>query len=165
MRHLLSLLVLVALPACGSSDPKELTSDGYTALNSGRFRAALTDFEDALAAIGTDTAHAEYIHARLGRVEARIRIDPEAAREDFLALVETHPSALGDREYSMIGGKFANANALRDAIVVLDTGMKAQKQAGNETALLAKLLARIKEDAERAGDAGALGDLESLGYL
>src|SRR6185436_9174732 len=68
LRSLLLLPLLLA-PACGgSSDPKDLTEAGYAALGAGDSKAALGEFDQALAAIGSDTAHPQYLRAKLGAI-------------------------------------------------------------------------------------------------
>ena len=55
---LLLTLALLLAPSCGgSSDPKSLTNEGSTALNSGKYSEAEQHFSDALAALGTDSTN------------------------------------------------------------------------------------------------------------
>src|SRR6185503_13446163 len=105
LRSLLLLPLLLA-PACGgSSDPKDLTEAGYAALGAGDSKAALGEFDQALAAIGSDTAHPQYLRAKLGAIEAKIRLDPEAAKREFLELSAGMPSQITARDFSTLGGK------------------------------------------------------------
>ncbi|MEM7305684.1 MAG: hypothetical protein AAF682_03385 [Planctomycetota bacterium] len=148
------------LPACGGgSDPKALTDSGYDALGSGDHDGALADFEAAVAAI--DSSHPQYLSAKMGEVEARMHVDAKQAEQDFLALAAGMPSKITDKDYSRIGSKFAGAGEFLSAIAVMDAGMKAH----SESPALAGLLEKIKSAAESAGDAGALSELEGLGYL
>src|SRR6185503_315197 len=71
-------LIVVGLTAC-SKDPKSLTDSGSAHLGKGENKAALADFEDALAKIGSDTASPLYLRAAIGKCEALARIDPKRA--------------------------------------------------------------------------------------
>lgn len=158
----LLLLPLLLAPACGGgSDPKDLTEAGYAALGAGDQKAALADFEKALAAIGSDTAHPQYLRAELGAIEAKIRLDPEAAKTEFLELASSMPSQITARDFSTLGGKFASAKEFLAAIDLLDAGMKAH----SESPELKALQDNIKAAAEKEGDQGALDKLRGLGYI
>ena len=155
------ILPLLAASCGGGSDPKALTDQGYAALKTNQHAAALEDFQAALDAIGSDTAHAQFKRASLGAVEAQIGVDAEKAKTEFLALASAHPSKFGDRDYSLIGGKLASAQEFMAAIAVLDAGMKAH----DESPVLQGLVDSIKTAAEKAGSTDALDELASLGYL
>ncbi len=159
---LLGLTFTLTLASCGSgSDPRALSESGYEALGSSDYEGALADFESALVAIGDDTSHAEYVGAKLGAVEARIHLDAAAAKDEFLELAKGMPSQITDKDFSLIGGKFANAKEYSAAIAVLDAGMKTF----SESPALVALKDNIAAAAERDGDEAALSEMAGLGYL
>jgi len=161
MRHLiLTLGLALPLSSCGGgSDPAAQTTAGHSALGSGDHAAALADFEGALSAIGSDTAHPQYMRATMGAIEANATLDPDRAVADFKALAAK--TEVPDRDYSKVGGWLAAAKNYGQAIDVLDAGMK--KFEGSET--LVKLTEKIKTEAEKAGDSDALAKMRGLGYL
>jgi hypothetical protein len=160
----LALLPLVSLllPACGGGgDPKALTEAGYEALGTSDNARALEDFDQALAAIGGDTAHPQFLRAKLGAIEAKIKIDPVSAKREFLDLAASSPSKITDKDFSYFGQKFAGASEFLAAIDLLDAGMKMH----SESPELKKLQENIKAAAEKAGDKAALDKLAGLGYI
>ena len=158
----LALAFPILLPACGGgSDPKALNDSGYEALGASDWSGALADFEAAVAAIGDDSAHPQYLSAKLGEIEARIHTDAKKAEEQFLALAKGMPSKVTDKDFSMIGSKFAGASEFSSAIAILDAGM----QTHAESPHLAGLLESIKTAATREGNTAAISELEGLGYL
>jgi hypothetical protein len=158
----LLLLPLLLAPACsGSSDPKDLTEAGYAALGASDSKGALAEFDKALAEIGNDTSHPQFLRAKLGAIEAKIRLDPEAAKREFLELSASMPSKITARDFSTLGGKFASAKQFMAAIDLLDAGMKAH----SESPELKALQENSKSAAEKAGDDGALKKLSGLGYI
>lgn len=164
MRKLLALALLLTLPlySCSSAeDPGGLTEAGYKALGTGDHDAALAEFEAALAAIGSNTAHAQYLRAKLGAVEARIRVDATGAKDEFLGLARDMPTEVTDQDFSFIGQKFAGAQEFSAAIDILDAGVKTHEGSTH----LAQLTDNIRAAAERAGDQAALDKMAGLGYL
>src|SRR5688572_958826 len=155
----LSLLLLVLTPAC-DADPGDLTEAGYTALGAGDSEGALKEFERALDEIGTDTSHPHFLRAKLGAIEARIRVDAEAAKREFLDLAAGMPSQITARDFSTLGGKFAGAKQYLAAIDLLDAGMKAHSESPD----LKALQDDIRAAAQQSGDQDALDKLSSLGY-
>lgn len=159
---LLLALAPLALPACGGGgDPKALTEAGYEALGASDNARALEDFNQALAAIGGDTAHPQFLRAKLGAIEAKIKVDPVAAKREFLDLAASAPSKITDKDFSYFGSKFAGASEFLAAIDLLDAGMKAH----SESPELKKLQENIKNAAEKAGDQEALKAMAGLGYI
>lgn len=159
---LLAVLASLGLAACGgNSDPRSLYAEGQTALTSGDYEGALADFEAALAAMQGATDHELFVEANLGAVEARIRIAPEQAKQDFLALAAARTADVTPKDFSYIGGKFASAGRFSEAIDVLDAGM----QAHAESPQLKELQESIKVAAEKAGDSEALKKMAGLGYI
>jgi hypothetical protein len=154
LRHL-SLLAL-ALPLVF------LSSDaGYTALGSGDYGAAEAKFAAALTAIGSDSKNPSFLRARMGHVEALLRKDAPAAKDEFLAHAKANTSTVTPDDFSHIGRAFTSAGKYDEAIDVLDAGMKMHA----ESPVLASLVDLIKLEAEQAGDTAALGKLAGLGYL
>ena len=162
MRIATSALVLaLTLAACGGgATPASLNTEGNTALGSGQYSTAAEHFEAALAAIGSDTSHDQYLRARMGLIEATVHLDAEKAKNDFLDLAKSSNS-VGAKEYSKIGGMLANAGAFNPAIELVDAGI----QAYPETPQLQKIIEQIKTQATQSGDSSALKALEGLGYL
>lgn len=158
----LALLLVLPLTSCSSgADPGGLTEAGYDALGSGDHAAALAEFEAALAVIGNDSTHDQYLRAKLGAVEARIRVDATAARDEFLGLANDMAEEVTDQDFSFIGQKFAGAQEFSAAIDILDAGMKTHEGSTH----LAQLTDNIRAAAERAGDQAALDKMAGLGYL
>jgi TolA-binding protein len=168
LHHLLASAALflplaLALPSCGggSSDPKALTDAGYAALGSGDHDEAAEKFAAALDAIGDDRQNVSYARAKMGHVEALMRKDAAAAKDEFLAYAQANPSTVTPDHFSTVGGKFAGAGKFGEAIEVLDAGMKTHP----ESPALKKLVETIKTAAEKAGDSDALNKLSGLGYI
>jgi hypothetical protein len=152
---------LALLSACGGKDPKALTEAGYDALGASDYGSAAAAFEGALGEIGSDTANPHFLRAKLGLIEARIRIDAAAAKREFLDLAASMPSRITDKDFSYFGQKFATASEYMAAVEVLDAGMKVHA----ESPALQQLVDLIKTSAEKAGDTDALASLAGLGYI
>ena len=156
------LVCPLALSSCGgSADPKALTDAGRAALGSGEYEKAADRFAAALAAIGADTKDPSYVRAKMGHVEATLRQDAGAARDEFLAYAKTNPSSVTPDDFSQIGRAFTSASKYSEAIDILDAGMKMHV----ESPVLAKLAEAIKKAAEKDGDSAALGKMAGLGYI
>ena len=161
---LLLLLPALALASCGGgSDPKDLYSEGQTALSSGDYSTAVARFDAAVAALEAagQADSTLYVDAAIGGIEARIRTAPDQARTDFLELAKARPADLEPKDYSYVGNKFAAASRYLDAVEVLDAGMKAHA----ESPELHQLQVAIQEAATKAGDQAALDKMKGLGYL
>ena len=167
---LLPLLLAVALVlsltlgfcACGKqTDPKVLTSSGYSALAAGDYRAALSDFNSALEQLAGKTEEPQYKSAQLGAVEARIHLEPKQACQQFMALAKAMPAKITDRDYGDIAGKFASSNAFAEAVEIIHAG----KLAYAESPGLDKIHESIIERSQKSGDPEALSKLKGLGYL
>jgi hypothetical protein len=153
-----SILVLPLLSAaCGDASAADLTGEARQALNSGDSATALKKFEQALKQLqATDEG---YLEAKLGAIEARIPIDAEAAKDEFLELAKASPDTVGPRDYSFIGGHMANKAAWNQAVDVVHAGI----QRYGEDAKLKALLENIKVQAKSNPE---LSDkLAGLGYL
>ena len=158
---LLASTVLFAACGGGSSDPASLTSEGYSALASGDHAAAAKAFDDAVAAIGTDTANASYVRANLGAIQARCKSDATRAKEDFMALAAAVPDKLKAKDYSAVASRLGEANHMTEAIALLEAG----KQAFPTDEELDRLGGQLVEYAKKAGDSAATEALQGLGYV
>ena len=163
IRAPLPLALLACLPltlaACGGGDPAEHTDQGYAALNSGDAETALDHFAAALGALGpTDPG---YERARMGEIEAKIRLRPDAAAQSFLAYATEQPSQVDAGDYHKVGVQLSERSALSDAVVVLDAGLKRFP----DDPKLAEAMEKTTAAAQKAGDSGALDKLRGLGYV
>lgn|SRR5262245_34671770 len=160
--RLLTIAILCLLPACGgSSDPRVLTDEGSKALNSGKYEDAAKSYEAALARIGTDTANPEWKRAKLGLIQARVRIDAAKAKDEFLQLASANPSKVTDSDFNTIAGRFGDARKFDEAIAILEVGKKAFPESPHLDALGKELLKRAQE----SGTTSAVDKLKSLGYV
>jgi len=154
-------LALVLLASCGGgSDPKALTDSAYGSLRSGNYQEAARGFDQALAALGEDRGPA-WVRAKMGAIEARTQVDAPRAKDELLELAGDHPSAVTDKEYSLIGGRLGEANALKDAVAVLEAGMKAYPESPHLQALMMKL----GDKAKSSGNTELQNNLKGLGYV
>lgn len=157
-----AVLLLCLLPACGgSSDPRALTDEGSKALNSGKHEEAAKSFEEALAELGADSANPEWKRAKLGLVQARVRIDAARAKDEFLQFASANPSRVTDSDYNLIASKFGDAGKFDEAIAILELGKKAHPESVHLDALGNDLVKR----AQASGASDALDKLKSLGYV
>ena len=161
---LVGLLALPLMVSCGgdggaSGDPTALTDGGYASLNTGDYTGALGSFEQALAAI--EPGQPGFERAAMGEVEALIYVDAPRAQEKFLQLATSFPDTIGARQYKTVGGKMTSEKKFVEAIAVLDAGLKAYGEDPEFPALIAK----VQEQASKAGDGDAMKALEGLGYL
>lgn len=157
----LALALPLALAACGgggSGDPAEHLQQGSQALGSGDAGAAIDHFGQALA--GLETSDPRVQQATLGQVEARIQVDPDAAKTQFLSYAKEHGDKLEARDYVKIGSKLSASGALAQATAVLGAGLEAHPG----DAKLDEALKATQKKAEEAGDEGALDALKGLGY-
>jgi len=158
--RILAAFALCLAPACGSSNPAELTDQGSKALNSGDYEGAAKSYEKALTVLGSDTSNPEWLRAKLGSVKAHAHTDATKAKSDFLALAAASPSKVTDREYSAVAGALGEAKHFKEAIEVLEAGMKSNP----ESVALKGLRDDLGKRAESSGDSGALDALKGLGY-
>ena len=158
---LLASLALLVSSCGGSSDPGELTSNGYKALGTQDFAGALADFEAALEAIGGNTSHASYVRAKMGAIEARAATDAAAAADELIELAGAMPGKVSDRDYNRIAGRMGDAGHFTEAIALLEKG----KEEYPDSAHLDKLGNRLADEAKKSGDSGALDRLKGLGYV
>ncbi len=152
--------LLLVLASCGGGDPRALTDAGSAALNGGDPRLALRNFDAALAAMEGEAAHPQRLEASIGRVQALARIDPKRAVEDFLALAKSG-AAVGDNDFSLVAWELMRANAMTQAVDLMHEGQLLHPQSKT----MAELKDQVIAETKRKGDAGALKQLQGLGYL
>jgi hypothetical protein len=152
--------LLLVLASCGGGDPRALTDAGSAALNGGDPRLALRNFDAALAAMEGAAAHPQRLEASIGRVQALARIDPKRAVEDFLALAKSG-AAVGDNDFSLVAWELMRANAMTQAVDLMHEGQLLHPQSKT----MAELKEQVIAETKRKGDAGALKQLQGLGYL
>ncbi|MFN0007612.1 MAG: hypothetical protein ACKVXR_06865 [Planctomycetota bacterium] len=158
MRHLLPLILLCSLAACGSDDPKALTAAGTKALNSGDAKEAVSNFDRALAQM--DAGNPDFLRASIGRCLALARIDPERAQSDFLALAQSQPARVQEPEYVAVASELAEKGAIGPATAIAEAGMKRYP----ESPAMIALRDTIGDAAKKAGDPESLKKLKGLGY-
>jgi hypothetical protein len=162
MRRTALLLALLLSSACGGSkDPKALNRAGEESLASGDSAAAEESFSKALAALGSDTANAEYTAAKLGLAEALISRDPKGAKDTFLALAREKPESVQDDEFHLFATKLGDANHLPEATEVLSAGIAAFPESPH----LVVLRDSLGDRAKASGNDEALEGLKGLGYV
>ena len=149
------------LTACGggSADPKQATDAGYAALNSGDSGAAVDHFAAALEVLAPGDAG--YKRARMGEIEAKVKVAPDAATASFIDYAGKHPDQVSADDYQKVGIKLSENKALGDAVKVLDAGLK--RFADNPKLKQAMDLTVAK--AETSNDSSALDLLKGLGYV
>jgi len=157
MRHLLPIALLF-LAACGGSDPKSLSSEGFAALGKGDAKGALTKFDAALD--GLESTHPEYLRASLGRCEALARTDGAGAKAAFLGLAQKLPAKVGEDDYSLVCSALIQGGFTVEAVEVMDAGNQRFKGSKKMKETLDAVMAAAKR--EKTPD--ALKKLESLGY-
>ncbi len=157
MRPYLSIALLF-LAACGGSDPKALTGEGYAALGKGDAKSALTKFDEALK--GLETTNPEYLRAALGRCEALARNDGPGAKKAFLDLAKQLPEKVREDDYSLVCAGLIQGGFTVDAVDVMDAGN--QRFKGSKK--MKETLDAVMNAAKRASTPEALKKLASLGY-
>lgn len=155
----LALILPLALTACGgSADPKAATDAGYAALGSGDAEKAVDHFASALGAM--QPGDAGYKRARMGEVEAKVQLAPEAAATSFLEYAKTQPDQVAAEDYRKVGTQLSARKALTAAVNVLHAGLL--RFEGN--AQLQEAIDQTKAAAESSGDSDAMERLKGLGY-
>ncbi|MCE9594165.1 MAG: hypothetical protein K8S98_08225 [Planctomycetes bacterium] len=155
----LPLVLVTLLAACGSKSAKELADAAYQDLGRSDYNAAQAKFAEALKA--TDPASPDWVGYKFGEIEALTGIDGEKAKTEFLDLTATHGDKVTSKDYVTIANKLTGARAFGPAIALLADGLKRFPKDEN----VKKLGDRIKIEAEKANDKGALSSLQGLGYL
>ncbi len=159
--RLASLLLALALCSCsgGGGSPKEQVDAGYSSLNSGKSKDAVASFEAALTKLAP--ADADFMRAKLGLVEALVRVDAERSKKELIDLAKAHPGKVTAKDYLRTASVMVNENRLAAAAETLDAGDSLIKD--DPKALEVK--AMIKLRATKATDPGEIARLKSLGYL
>ena len=158
MRHLLPILVLCFLAACGGDDPRALTAAGTKSLNSGDPKGAIASFDRALAHM--DSSDPDFLRASIGRCQALARTEPERAQADFLALARSQPARVKEPEFVAVAMDLAKHNAIGPATAIAEEGMKRFTDSPDMIALRDK----IGDAAKAAGDPESLKKMKGLGY-
>jgi hypothetical protein len=160
-----SLLLVACLltASCGSSDPLALVTEGNSKLGSGDYKSALSDFEQAQKALDDKRADPLYQSAKLGAIEARIRLDAKAAKSEFLDYAKTPGVTLRENDYVDIASKLAGSDAVLEALELIKAGKAAVAGSAKLAKLEETVLLRAKERAK--GDSAFQSGLKGLGYL
>lgn len=155
----LTLLLLLASCGGGSADPAAATNAGYEALGKGDAGAAVDHFAQALAVL--KPGEPGYKRARMGEVEAKIQLAPEAAAGSFIEFAKAQPDQVAAEDYRKVGMQLSDRKALKSAVDVLDAGIK--RFAGDPK--LKEAMDLTVAAAETSGDTSALDALRGLGYI
>lgn len=155
-----ALFPLVSLCAvgCGGSDPKTLTDEGTAALHSGDAPSAVSAFDRALGAM--DPAHPDFLRASIGRCQALARIDPNRAKDDFLALAGTQPTRVREPEFTAVTMELIRKNSIEPAAAVAEAGIRIFP----DSAAMKALRDAVGDAAKKASDPEALQRMKGLGY-
>ena len=160
MKLFLTALCLLPLCACGGGgDARSTMTEATTALDSGDFAGAAAKYTAAMAKM-TDADAAMKLEAELGLLQANAHLEPKKAKTDFLALVEREAVEYSSYN-SMVSALAADGN-FDEAIEVLKVGMEKLKE---DEPKLKQLVQKVGDMAKNAGAAGALSELEGLGYV
>ncbi len=158
--HVASLLLALALCSCsGGGSPKEQVDAGYSSLNSAKSKEAVASFEAALTKL-TPT-DAEFLRAKLGLVEALVRVDAERSKKELIDLAKSHPGKVTAKDYLRTANAMVNENRLGAAAETLAAGESLIKD--DPKAVDVKEM--IKQRATKATDPSEIARLKSLGYL
>src|SRR5262245_23878644 len=157
---LLAVLALCLVPACGGSDPKALTDEGSKALASGDYAGAASNFEKALAALGTNTSSSDWKRAKMGYFQAQSRLDAARAKNEFLEFAKANPKSVTDADFSQVASRLGDALKFEEAIAILTVA----KPLYPESKHLDELGKVLREKAAASGNTGAVDALKGLGY-
>jgi hypothetical protein len=160
MKARLTVLLLALAASCGSSDPKALTNEGWSALQAGRYQEASKHFDQALSALGDQTSGSDFKRAKMGSIEALAHTDAAGARSRFLEWAAASPTQVTDSDYSKVGDLLGGQD-VKEGIAVLEAGMKAFPESPHLLALRNDLGDRAKA----SGSSEALQALKGLGYV
>ncbi len=152
------LLALTLFLAACDSGPVNHSEEASKALQARDYGAAVSHFDQALAALGPDSP--ERTEIALARCGARAHQDVKAARGEFLEIAASED--LKEKAYKdMVRNLFnAGSDGLLEAVIVVDAGIKKFPDSEGLMAYLEKL----KAEAAKA-EGGALNKaLQGLGY-
>jgi len=158
--RLILVLALALVPACGSSDPRELTDEGAKAWVAGKWEDSAKSYEKALEVLGSDTANPEWKRAKIGLIQAHTRTDAVKAKSEFLEFAKANPTQVTGDTFHAIVTRLGEAGKLDEAVAVLTVG----KEMFPEAKQLDELGNNLVEMAKSSGASGAADDLKSLGY-
>jgi hypothetical protein len=155
---LLAGLVIAFANCGGGGDPVADINEGYAELGSGNAAHALDHFSSALKEL--EPTDAEYDRARMGEIEAKTRLKPEAAAQSFLDYATQQPDKVDAGDYQKVGMQLSEQKALKEAVAVLGAGIN--RFPGD--AKIDEALKQTQAAATETGDPAALKALEGLGY-
>ena len=160
MRFLPILLALgLFLPGCGPSDPRELTDEGAKAFASGAAQGALVHYEEALGLL--KPGEPDFARASMGRFQALVRIEPESARDEFLAYAKAQSATIREDDFAILVGEFLRRERTLEAVDVMDAGVKAFPKSETMIAVRKK----VEEKARASKDPAAMQKMKGLGYV
>ena len=153
----LHLCLLLALTACGGTDPVTQVSESYSALNARDYSGAEAGFTEALSQLepGTST----HFKAQLGLFRARSFSDSASAKTDFLAYASANKLEIGD--YTQFITDLVTGQHLEEAIAVVAE----MKKAFPDNAKVDEMGNALVDMAKSSGDSSALDALSGLGYV
>lgn len=154
----LAPIALLLLAACGGSNAKNSTSEGFAALGKGDAKVALEKFDAALD--GIDSTNPEFLRASIGRCEALAKLDGAKASKSFLDLAAKVPAEIGEDDYSLICSKLLQGGFTLEAIDVMDAGKKRFK----DSKKMQDTLTAVQAAAKKQSTPDALNKLKGLGY-
>lgn len=153
-----SILLVLLLAACSSSDPKVLTDEGSQALGSGDAKHAVECFEDALARM--EPRNPDFLRASMGRFQALARLEPTRAKNEFLAFQAAHSSEVRDTDFQVVVGELLKRGSLTPALELAE----AVKRAYPESQVSAQIVNAVGDAAKKANDPTTLDKTKGLGY-
>jgi hypothetical protein len=155
------LLLSLSLAACSgsSADPAATVNSGYEALNGGNAEKALDLFAKALQDL--KPSDPLYESARMGEIQAKVELKPDAAKSSFLEYAKANPEQLEAGDYRKVGQRLTERKAIQDAVEVLHAGIERFP----EDAKLKETMNLTVAAAEQSNDTSALNSLKGLGYI
>ena len=138
--RLILTLILALVPGCGSSDPRALTDEGAKAWGSGKWEESAQSYEEALAALGSDTTNPEWKRAKLGLIQAHTRTDAAMAKSEFLEFAKEEferdygPEKMEamNQEYRLLGLIDPDLELYRTILDLLESQALIEAQGGVE---------------------------------
>lgn len=164
MRLSLAFVAALALAACGgesASTPNELFLEGNSLAAKGDHAAALENFEEAIAALGDDTASPMFAKLQVAKVTSHAHEDADTAVLDFLNAAEANPDQIGKNEMASAVTKLSEGGAFTAAFQIVKVAEG--RFEGDED--IVDLMARVDEDIKNNASADDLKALEGLGYV
>ena len=153
----LHLCLLLALTACGGTDPATQVNESYSSLNARDYSGAEAGFAEALPQLEPGTS--VHLRAQLGLFRARSFSDSASAKTDFLAYASANDLEIGD--YTQFITDLVTGEHLEEAIAVVSE----MKKAFPDNVKVDDMGNALVERAKSAGDTSALDALSGLGYV